>query len=281
MAGPKICGDTDAVKSRLSLIAAHSRNRCIGIGGGKHQIMPLHAYSSLRRYKRAGRWFFRRDKQRNARKQLNFPLHLPKDMQRFKRLTMDKPIIMGRNTYLSIGSALPGRYNIVLSQHLAQAYPETILCANLADACDLADRINCQTTIDALEEDSRQLADAEPNAATYLKYKGKLGKASGKVDPTLRQNEEWKYMPRGSPAPAPEDQSQIEPKEIMVIGGASVYHQVLSKARRVYVTIVDAQINGDVFFPDYHLLDWHIRRKEQGVDGGWSYSFLVLDRLTG
>lgn len=41
--------------------------------------------------------------------------HLPADLQYFKMVTMGKPIIMGRKTYESIGRALPGRTNIVLS----------------------------------------------------------------------------------------------------------------------------------------------------------------------
>lgn len=42
--------------------------------------------------------------------------HLPADLQHFKAVTMGKPIIMGRKTYDSIGRALPGRLNIVLSK---------------------------------------------------------------------------------------------------------------------------------------------------------------------
>lgn len=41
--------------------------------------------------------------------------HLPADLQHFKNTTMNKPIIMGRHTYNSIGRPLPGRTNIVLS----------------------------------------------------------------------------------------------------------------------------------------------------------------------
>ena len=41
--------------------------------------------------------------------------HLPGDLPRFKKLTMGCPIIMGRKTFDSIGRALPGRLNIVLS----------------------------------------------------------------------------------------------------------------------------------------------------------------------
>ncbi len=44
------------------------------------------------------------------------PWHLRTDLQRFKRITIGHPIIMGRKTFLSIGRALPGRVNIVLSR---------------------------------------------------------------------------------------------------------------------------------------------------------------------
>ncbi|HDP90015.1 MAG TPA: type 3 dihydrofolate reductase [Thioalkalivibrio sp.] len=42
--------------------------------------------------------------------------HLPADLQHFKRLTMGKPMIMGRSTYESIGRPLPGRLNIVVTR---------------------------------------------------------------------------------------------------------------------------------------------------------------------
>lgn len=44
--------------------------------------------------------------------------HLPADLKYFKEKTLGKPIIMGRKTYESIGRALPGRLNVVISQHL-------------------------------------------------------------------------------------------------------------------------------------------------------------------
>jgi dihydrofolate reductase len=43
--------------------------------------------------------------------------HLPGDLPRFKQLTMGSPIIMGRKTFDSIGRALPGRLNIVLTEN--------------------------------------------------------------------------------------------------------------------------------------------------------------------
>jgi dihydrofolate reductase len=44
------------------------------------------------------------------------PWHLPDDLRRFKSLTMGRPILMGRRTFESIGRALPGRRNLVLTR---------------------------------------------------------------------------------------------------------------------------------------------------------------------
>lgn len=45
------------------------------------------------------------------------PWRLPRDQQRFRVVTMGKPIVMGRKTYESIGRLLPGRHNIVVSRN--------------------------------------------------------------------------------------------------------------------------------------------------------------------
>jgi dihydrofolate reductase len=44
------------------------------------------------------------------------PWHLPDDLKRFKQLTLGKPVIMGRKTWESIGKALPGRLNLVITR---------------------------------------------------------------------------------------------------------------------------------------------------------------------
>ena len=44
------------------------------------------------------------------------PWHLPADLKHFKAVTVNKPVIMGRKTYESIGKALPKRRNIVISR---------------------------------------------------------------------------------------------------------------------------------------------------------------------
>lgn len=62
--------------------------------------------------------------------------HLPADLKHFKTLTMGKPIIMGKNTYDSIGKPLPGRFNIVLSRHAA-AIEDVQVVDSLAKAFSL------------------------------------------------------------------------------------------------------------------------------------------------
>lgn len=47
----------------------------------------------------------------------SLPWHLPADLAHFKKITLNKPIIMGRKTYESIGKALPYRRNIILSRN--------------------------------------------------------------------------------------------------------------------------------------------------------------------
>jgi dihydrofolate reductase len=51
------------------------------------------------------------------------PWHLPADLQHFKALTLNKPVVMGRKTYASIGKPLPQRTNIVLTSDLDYQAP--------------------------------------------------------------------------------------------------------------------------------------------------------------
>jgi dihydrofolate reductase len=51
------------------------------------------------------------------------PWHLPDDLKRFKALTMGHALLMGRRTYDSIGRALPGRRNLVLTRNPSWSAP--------------------------------------------------------------------------------------------------------------------------------------------------------------
>nr|BAO02851.1 dihydrofolate reductase [Psychromonas kaikoae ATCC BAA-353] len=62
------------------------------------------------------------------------PWHLPAELQLFKRATLGKPIVMGRNTFESIGRPLPGRLNIVLSRQTGYQPEGVTVVATLEDA---------------------------------------------------------------------------------------------------------------------------------------------------
>lgn len=62
--------------------------------------------------------------------------HLPADLKHFKTVTMGKPIVMGRKTFQSIGKALPGRVNIILSRHHFVA-PNVSIVDSLQSALDI------------------------------------------------------------------------------------------------------------------------------------------------
>lgn len=81
---------------QLSLVAAVADNGVIGRGGG-------------------------------------LPWHLPDDLRHFRQVTLGKPVLMGRHTHESIGRALPGRRNLVLSRN-AGAVPGVEFCDSIDQA---------------------------------------------------------------------------------------------------------------------------------------------------
>ncbi|AJY48248.1 diacylglycerol kinase [Martelella endophytica] len=66
------------------------------------------------------------------------PWRLSTDLKRFKAMTLGKPVIMGRKTFQSMGKALSGRTNIVISRDPDFAADGTIAVTCLADALDAA-----------------------------------------------------------------------------------------------------------------------------------------------
>jgi|TARA_Y100000992_G_C21273733_1_gene498580 dihydrofolate reductase len=71
------------------------------------------------------------------------PWHLPSDLKHFAKITKGKgnnAIIMGKNTYLSIGKPLPHRYNIVLSS--TQTFENVETCISLEKALQLCKEKN-------------------------------------------------------------------------------------------------------------------------------------------
>lgn len=138
------------------------------------------------------------------------PWHLPADLAWFKRQTLNKPIIMGRNTFRSIGQPLPGRKNIVVSSRAGDDV-----------------RVTWVSTLEAALE-------AAEGAA-----------------------------------------------EVMVIGGGSIYQQMLPQASRLYLTHIDAEVEGDTHFPEYEPDAWSSVFSEfhdADEKNSHSYCFEILER---
>jgi len=136
------------------------------------------------------------------------PWHLPADLQRFKRLTLGKPILMGRKTWESLPGLLPQRRHIVLTQD-----PDY-----QAQGCELAHSI----------DQALALAGDAP--------------------------------------------------ELMVVGGAQLYRALLPRAQRLYLTLVEADLPGDAFFPEYDASEWReLRREVHAADARNPYPYSFID----
>ena len=148
----------------------------------------------------------------------DLPWRLPNDLQYFKRVTMGRPIIMGRNTFESIGRALPGRTNIVITRNADYSAPGIKVVHSLEQAVELAKSVCLVEGV----------------------------------------------------------------AEAMVIGGAQIYQQALPMADTLYITEVDAVIEGDAFFPqlDYSQLAEQ-RREDHAADASnpYPYSFVVYEKI--
>lgn len=66
------------------------------------------------------------------------PWRLHGDLKNFRRITMGKPIIMGRKTFESLGKPLDGRTNIVVSRNLGLEHDNVQVAYNLVEATRLA-----------------------------------------------------------------------------------------------------------------------------------------------
>ena len=124
----------------ITLVAAMARNRAIGLDG-------------------------------------DMPWHLPGELQHFKKTTMGKPIVMGRKTWQSIGRALPGRQNIVVTRNHAFRAEGCECADSLAQSVALAGGAEVmiigggQLYAEAMPYADRMvltLVDCEPQADTWF-----------------------------------------------------------------------------------------------------------------
>ena len=70
-------------------------------------------------------------------------------------------------------------------------------------------------------------------------------------------------------------------EEVMFIGGANLYQQVLPKAHRLYLTFIDLELSGDAFFPEWRGEEWReVEREHHHADekNVYDYTFVILQR---
>lgn len=70
-------------------------------------------------------------------------------------------------------------------------------------------------------------------------------------------------------------------EEVMVIGGTEMFRQALPMAQTLYLTFIHADIEGDVFFPEWNAAEWYeTERQDFAADAKnpYNYSFVTLRR---
>lgn len=70
--------------------------------------------------------------------------------------------------------------------------------------------------------------------------------------------------------------------ELMVIGGARLYEQLLAEANRIYLTEIHAEFEGDTYFPELNEDEWAcVKREDFEKDdrNPYGYTFMVLERI--
>jgi len=74
---------------------------------------------------------------------------------------------------------------------------------------------------------------------------------------------------------------KLDSDEIMIIGGAQIYRESVDLCNRIYLTRVNAFVEGDAYFPALNLNEWNELSKVPHLaigDNPYSYAFIVLDR---
>jgi len=76
-------------------------------------------------------------------------------------------------------------------------------------------------------------------------------------------------------------EAETDDIDIFVIGGASIYKETIPLADRVYLTAVDAEVEGDTYFPVLDNAEWQESSREHRIKddkNDFDFDFVVLDR---
>ena len=69
--------------------------------------------------------------------------------------------------------------------------------------------------------------------------------------------------------------------EVFVAGGAEIYALFIARANRLYLTEIDADVEGDELFPRIHPAEWSLVRTQAGEPGTLPHRFALYERRRG
>jgi dihydrofolate reductase len=126
---------------------------------------------------------------------------LPNDLKRFKKLTTNNTVVMGRKTYESIGKPLPNRRNIVITRD-ENYHDDNIEVVNSIEEALLLCNNDCfiigggqiyQQTLDLADKIYLTVVDEEFEGDTFFPELGKDWFKVSKVDNEINENHNYKY----------------------------------------------------------------------------------------
>lgn len=96
------------------------------------------------------------------------------------------------------------------------------------------------------------------------------------VYPSLKEAVEAAGKPVEAAGKQAEAPCPISNEEIFIIGGESIYRQILPEAHKLYLTVVDdTPQQADAFFPEINTEEWELIEKEMRNENDVSFSFLT------
>lgn len=96
------------------------------------------------------------------------------------------------------------------------------------------------------------------------------------VYPSLKEAVEAAGKPVEAAGKQAEAPCPISNEEIFIIGGESIYRQILPEAHKLYLTVVDdTPQQADAFFPEINAEEWELIEKEMRNENDVSFSFLT------
>ncbi len=194
------------------------------------------------------------------------PWNLPEDLAHFKELTMGHVVIMGRKTFESIGRALPGRINIVVSKSM-------YLHRNTPEIQKYFMR-NTKGGQDARTKATKKAVDQEGN-----RNKSENNKDIGhqKLPATIADGKEPLIIPTAETLRELLRDKPFLNKNHFIIGGRRLYEWALPLVNTMYITEVEKEYPADTYFPSFDHDDF-IQTVEATIDGNPSFTYVKYKR---